>query len=170
MRTLTSGILACLGILACGEAASGTAPADRAATTADVAAVCDAVCERSERCSTGDEADEPEAECEATCRSGFGGSELVQQRVAHAFRDCYRELPCNESDDVCSGRVAADLELDTASPLVNECIQVQDECGGFSDDFCTYAATATTRGKALLEECFSSPCDAVSECIEALRE
>jgi hypothetical protein len=66
--------------------------------------------------------------------------------------------------------VVEELELDIDTPLVNECLQVQDECGGFSDDVCVYAAIATSTGMARLDECFSAGCDAAGECIMGLTE
>jgi hypothetical protein len=156
---------------ACGDASSGAH--DGAATAADVASWCDAICEYRERCpdedaEPGDASAQP---CNDECSRELGAvaeAGLVQQRVARALGECARGLSCDGSDDVCVQQVAADLDLDVASPLVSTCLELQDECGGFSDDFCAYAATATSAGKARLDECFSAGCAAVGVCIEAL--
>lgn len=156
----------------CGDAADGTAGADGAATAADIASWCDAICDYEERCPDEDvdPADEL-APCRTECPAEAGAitrAGLVKQSVARAFERCARELACDQSEDVCAGQVVAELDLDIDAPLVNQCIQVQDECGGFSDDSCLYAVTATSAGMARLDECFSSDCDRVGECIQAL--
>lgn len=165
-----------LAAQACGGDAGGAgdggdgAPIERGATEADVADWCGAICERSQRCGeSGDEAGTGQS-CPATCTADLGSAELIQQRVAHAFEDCFSELSCARSDDSCIALVAAELELDLTSPLLRRCISVQDECGGFSDDFCSFALVATPAGQTRLDQCLSSACDAVPACLAALRE
>jgi hypothetical protein len=149
--------------------AGQAAPVDRGATEADIADWCAAVCEHSERCRESEDDEEPGQSCPAECMADLGNAELIQQRVAHAFRDCASELSCDQSDDSCVALVAAELDLDVTSPLLQRCLSVQDECGNFSDDRCTFAVLATPAGQTMFDQCLSSACDAVPACI-ALRE
>ena len=143
------------------------APVDVGATEADIADWCGAGCERSQRCETND--GEDEQSCAAECMADFGNPELIQQRVARAFQDCFSELPCGQSDDSCFAIVAATLELDLTSPLAEQCLSVQNECGGFSDDLCSFAVVATPAGQTRFDQCLSSACDAVPACLAAFQ-
>jgi hypothetical protein len=148
--------------------AGKAAPVDVGATEADIAEWCGVGCERSQRCQTSDGEDEPS--CAATCMAEFWKPELIQQRVAQAFQDCFSELPCGQSDDSCFAIVVATLDLELTSPLAQRCLSVQNECDGFSEDSCSFAVVATSAGRTRLDQCLSSACDAVPECIAALSE
>lgn len=168
MRRLNPWVIAWMALLACGDAQDGGGAADGAATAADIEALCGASCAYQERCAR--EADPAETPCTSQCLSEAGGNyELYQRRVARALRDCFAELACNGGDDACIGQVLEQLELDSITPLAMRCVQVQDECGGFSEDFCATTLTATTKGQAQIDECLSASCGAVPPCLEGLR-
>jgi hypothetical protein len=169
MHRLSPWIVALMALPACGDAQDDTGSADGAATAADIEALCGAVCGHEERCAREtDPADEP---CTSQCLSDAGENyELYQRGIARALRDCFAELDCNAGDGACVGQVLEQLDLDTSTPLAMKCVQVQDECGGFSEDFCATTLTATTEGKAQIDECLSASCDAAPPCIEALRD
>jgi hypothetical protein len=167
MPRLNPRVVASLALLACGDAQDDTDPAE-AATAADIEALCESICGYEERCAR--EADPAAEPCPSQCLSDAGGNyELYQRQVARALRDCFAELECNGGDDACIGRVLEQLDLDSITPLATKCGQVQDECGGFSEDFCATTLTATTQGQAQIDECLSASCDAVPPCIEELR-
>jgi hypothetical protein len=155
-------------VTACGDTQDGDGPADGAATAADIEALCGAVCAYEDRCAR--EADPSDEPCTSQCISDGGGNyELYQRGVARALRACFAELECNVGDDACISQVLAQLGLDAITPLAMKCVEVQDECGGFSEDFCATTLTATAKGRGQIDECLSASCDAVSPCIEALR-
>jgi hypothetical protein len=162
-------VVALWALLACGDAQDDTGSADEAATAADIQALCGSICGYEERCAR--ETDPAAEPCASQCLSDAGGNyELYQRAVARALRDCFAELDCNRGDGACIGQVLEQLELDSITPLAMKCGQVQDECGGFSEDFCATTLTATTKGQAQIDECLSASCDAVPQCIEGLRD
>jgi hypothetical protein len=161
-------MVALMALLACGDGQDDTGPADEAATASDIEALCGSICGYEERCAR--ETDPAAEPCPSQCLSDAGGNyELYRRAVARALRDCFAELDCNGGDDACIGQVLEQLELDSITPLATKCGQVQDECGGFSEDFCATTLTATTKGQAQIDECLSASCDAVPACIEGLR-
>jgi hypothetical protein len=169
MHRLNPWIVALMALPACGDAQDDTGSADGAATAADIEALCGAVCGHEERCAREtDPVDEP---CMSQCLSDAGENyELYQRGIARALRECFAELDCNAGDGACVGQVLEQLDLDTLTPLAMKCVEVQDECGGFNEDFCTATLTATSEGKAQIDECLSASCDAVPQCIEGLRD
>ena len=162
---------ALLALLGCGKAESSASGPDRGADTADVIATCEAVCDLNARCAN--EADETDDECRAGCADGEDGPQpqFIQQRALDGLRECFDALSCDQSDDSCLTQVL--LELDPnfqSSPLGSECLRAQDECGGFSEDSCSYAILFTSAGQSRFAACLSEGCDELLPCLAELFE
>lgn len=169
MTTLRLGLplFALLAVPACDSGAS-SGPTG-AARRADVAALCDAICERGLRCA--DEEPPPEqANCQPECLSKSAEPSLLRADILRGLAECQSELACGENDDGCLERVVAELVPDyRSSPLLQRCIDVQDQCNGFSDDDCSYAVIFTDAGKQRLEACLSQSCSSVGACMAGLK-
>jgi len=153
-----------LVVQACGGSGAESGP-NAAATEADLAALCTDICERGLTC----EPEYAEDSCQTECVSDNPEATLVRRDVIRGLVDCQRQLTCDDNDDLCIDRVLRELEPDFAgSPLLDLCIRVQDQCGGFSDDICAYAVIFTDDGKARLEACLNSGCESVGACIAGL--
>jgi hypothetical protein len=137
-----------------------------AAAHADLVALCHAICERETRCQTLDPADGP---CEADCLRGDPDPALVRRDIVRGLVECQGPLECDANDDLCLEQVLQTLEPDfESSPLLERCSQIQDQCGGFSDDNCAYAVIFTDAGKTRLDACLNSSCDLVAGCMDEL--
>ena len=133
---------------------------------ADVVAVCDAICERRTRCDLDDPEDEP---CQPDCLRESADPRFMRGDVLRGLGDCYSKLACDGNDDRCLDQVVQVLVPDfMSSPLLDRCVEVQDQCGGFSDDSCAYAIIFTDAGKARLEGCLNESCELVAGCIAGL--
>ena len=133
---------------------------------ADVVAVCDAICDRKTRCDLDDPEDAP---CQPECLRESADPHFMRGDVLRGLRDCYSKLACDGNDDSCLAQVVGALVPDfMSSPLLDGCIEVQDQCGGFSDDSCVYAIIFTDAGKASLQDCLNESCELVAGCIAGL--
>jgi hypothetical protein len=148
----------CLG--ACGAETQTPAPG-AAASDADRTGLCDALCGLQTRCAGEDDGD---AEV-CTCHDEFPDAELLLQRAVQGLTECFSELACSDSDDQCSSDVLREIEPDLDSPLLQECVRVQDSCGGFSDDACAFAIAFNDAGRELLGRCFEADCADVAPCV-----
>jgi hypothetical protein len=162
-----------IGVLLALPACSGSSDDSRgnggptgAATEADVVASCDAICDRRTRCDLEEPEDPP---CQPDCLRESADPRFMRGDVLRGLSDCYSELACGESDDRCLDRVVTVLVPDfMSSPLLDQCVEVQDQCGGFSDDSCAYAIIFTDAGKARLQDCLNETCELVAGCIAGL--
>jgi hypothetical protein len=164
---LTAAAFGFLAAQACDDSGGGSDP-NAAAGQADLAALCDAICARGSQCEAPDPEEGP---CEPSCLSEGPEAGLVRRDIIRGLVDCQQQVPCDESDDACFDQVVLGLVPDALdSPLLQRCLAVHDECGGFSDDSCSYTVTFTDVGKARLEACLSSGCAQVGGCIAGLSQ
>jgi len=167
---MTAAIAAILVVPACGGSSSDANDGgpNVAAAQADVTALCDVICENNLRCDSPDPADGP---CKPECLSENPEPSLFRRDVLRGLLECQSQLTCDDNDDLCAGQVVQVLVPDfMSSPLLDKCVEVQDECGGFSDDSCVYAVVFTDAGKARLETCLNEPCELVAGCMAGLRQ
>jgi len=171
---LTAGAGLFIVLQACGGSSSdandsgATGGPNVAAAQADVAALCNVTCENESSCDSPDPADAP---CLPECLGESPDPTLLRRDVLRGLLDCHSQLACDQSDDGCLLPVIQVLEIDFAnSPLLNRCVEIQDECGGFSEDLCSYAVIFTDAGKTRLEDCLNETCEFVAECIAGLRQ
>jgi len=172
MTYLTAAAGLFIALQACGGSSSDADDSDAnagpnvSAARADVVAMCDAICERETSCSVSDPADPP---CEPQCLSDSPEATLLRRDVFRGLLNCQRQLTCDDNDDRCLVQVVQELVPDFASsPLLNRCVEIQDQCGGFSEDSCSYAIVFTDAGKARLETCLNETCELVAGCIAGL--
>ncbi|HKO91544.1 MAG TPA: hypothetical protein VJU61_10350 [Polyangiaceae bacterium] len=165
--TVAAGVF--FALPACGGSGnSGNSGPTGAGVQAEVVAVCDALCSRSTRCDQEEPEDDP---CQPECLSGSADPSVMRGDFLRGLSDCYSGLACTESDDRCLERVIQVLVPDYEdSPLLERCLRIQDQCGGFADDNCAYAVIFTDAGKEQLESCLNSGCDAVAGCIAGLKQ
>lgn len=151
-----------------GGASSGPTGAARQAELDDL---CDTVCERDTRCTEQEEPDSDAATCRSECARESPVPELMRGDIVRGLVQCQRQLACDQNDDQCLERVVQQLVPEyESSPLLKLCLDVQDRCGGFSDDACSYAVTFTDAGKKQLEDCLNASCDRVASCVKGLTQ
>jgi len=175
---LVTGACFSLAVPGCGGSSSGGAHGigsssgpDGAARQAELDDLCDSVCERDTRCPDDEDPDSDAAACRSECLSESPDPELVRGDVLRGLAQCGRQLTCDQSDDQCLEQVVQKLVPDYASsPLLKLCLDVQNQCGGFSDDACSYAVTFTDAGKKRLEDCLNTTCDRVGACVKGLTQ
>jgi len=165
---LTAVVLSWLALQACsGSSTDSRGGPSVAAADADVAGLCSAICERSVSC---EPLEFQSDTCEPDCRSD-NPPKWLRRDIVRGLADCQSKLSCDDDDDDCLPQVLEVLEPNfMSSPLLDRCIEVQDQCGGFSDDACAYAIVFTDAGKERMQACLNSDCDLVAGCIANLRE
>jgi hypothetical protein len=150
------------------DSGSGSSTSARA-DTGDLAETCAASCDQQARCETDPELVQTPEACRAECEDEAPPPELFRRVFVQSLGDCFAGLDCDTSDDSCVGVALADVDPNFATaPLGSQCLEVQNECGGFSDDLCTYAIAFTPDGQARFEDCLNLECDAVAACLQEL--
>jgi hypothetical protein len=162
-NAMNSFLLACMIAvavcpMACGSDHESTEPEAKAQ------ALCSSYCDWKSRCS------------KTTTSCTDGSCVRDTESIASKWRDsypngvaqCFRSLPCEQSDDYCGANFAL---ADPAYPnilVVQDCLTRRTECGGtFADDYCRSLAALTDSARAEADQCRSKPCEEARDCLKA---
>jgi hypothetical protein len=145
----------------CGGSASSPGPG-AASDASQFEELCEAQCHRLARCEDATEtSDAPCAACVATAPR----PEVFRRDFVQTIIDCTERLACGDSDDGCVDEAIATVSADAASStLAAKCLSVQDDCGDFSDDDCTYAFAFTDAARSDFDACLSQSCEDIGPC------
>ncbi len=157
---------------ACGPSKT-TAGDTGSATTADVDAVCESHCDRSDRCADPSVSSSPHAECVERCVAKLGSAGVFRQDVLTALSGCVEALACNVSDDICTDEaVTVVTTTPTEDPHFLSCRSRHDACSGgagFSDDECVLRFFLVPSAQTEFDACLQQDCAKISGCLDALR-
>ncbi len=157
-------LLLAIPALACSGTSAGSA-SSVGATPAEVLRLCDAQCQRQERCDPQD----VDPQCVASCTGKLDHPENLRSDFLTRLASCTASLPCERKDDDCTDEAVRAIDPNAESnPLLLRCQAIQDECGGFSDDACVGAVFFTDAARQALADCLERPCEAVGACVQAL--
>jgi hypothetical protein len=147
------------------------------ATPTDLAALCNAQCDRRERCHRDAGADPDIEACRASCSEP--PSPLMQHARAdlvRALADCTAALECRAIDDICTARAVEAIGIDVDAAIrardVQTCLGKQETCSGtagaFSDDLCGALVFLVQPVRTQADACFDRSCDAIAECLSPI--
>jgi hypothetical protein len=144
------------------------------ASTADIAAFCDATCTRDQRCPDPAITYPPYEQCKSSCIAKIGTNPVYRTDSFSALRECYTTLACAMSDDQC---LMAAVNVVTATPENDpsylSCVNRQDACAAdgvsdFSDDLCVTQLILTAEAKARFANCLTQACEQMLTCYDNL--
>jgi hypothetical protein len=149
---------------ACGSTES------KSASSADLPAMCEALCKYAARCAESGVTPTPAEECKANCQRKAGMNDVYRADALGALRDCYGTLACTERDDTCfESAVYAVTSDPTKDAGFQACTARHDQCesdgtGNFSDDHCASQLIFMASAKTSFEACLKLPCDQINAC------
>jgi hypothetical protein len=176
-RVLGAVALALAALAGCsdGESSSGSGSSTVPASEAQIVAICEAQCDRRQRCFPED--------AESTCVESCAAESSVftnglRADLAVALADCQRDWPCGMNDDECTvvafETVGEDPDRVLQSPDIQQCLAKEQECrgteGDFSDDLCGVLAFLVPSKRSEMARCFERGCGEVTACLAPLAE
>jgi hypothetical protein len=95
----------------------------------------------------------------------------VQSAYLEAAVDCFESLPCEESDDSCTGAGLAALGIEDEEDLADDaryqqCVALAADCQDLSEDACLSFAIYTPSSRSAAQACLDLACDAVEACLQ----
>lgn len=148
----------------------GSTETKKGTSSADLPAMCEALCNYEARCAELGDPPTPLAECKVTCQRKAGTNDVYRPDALGVLRDCYGTLACTERDDSCfESAVYAVISDPTNDALFKTCTARHTECGSdgvgnFSDDHCASQLIFLASAKAAFGDCLNLPCEQINSC------
>lgn len=152
----------------------GSTESKEATSTADLPAMCEALCRYEARCEESGVTPPPLEECKANCLRKAGTNNVYRADALGALRDCYGTLGCSDRDDACFESAVYVVTKDPTSDAVFQaCTARHTECGSdgtgdFSDDHCASQLIFIPAAKAAFDSCLKMPCEQINACWQNL--
>jgi hypothetical protein len=152
--------------------AFGCSDSETATSSADLPAMCEALCKYDTRCAESGVTPTPAEECKANCLRKAGTNNVYRADALGALRDCYGTLACTDNDDACfESAVYAVTRDPTSDAVFQACRARHTECGSdgtgdFSDDHCASQLIFIAQAKASFDSCLKLPCEQINACWE----
>jgi hypothetical protein len=156
-------VLLALLIAACG----GEAPSDT------IQAMCEASCDREQRCQTF--VDESREECVAGCLGGTPPASVFKPGVMSSLAACLSQLECSANDDTCTEQVVvAQDPSGLLGPKAEACLARLDTCAAagsgrsLEESMCVAYFICTAETVAAVDACLAGACETVDACLQGV--